>query len=129
MSCPPFGICVPVEPLRVRDADTLEVRVAGGSLAWAVRLVDVWAPELRRGDADSRDLAREAKRWLERFVADHADDLRLHVALPTDRNILKALTFDRVVGTLYVGADGDSVNRQLVARGFASSTKGGALGA
>lgn len=127
MRCPPFGLCVPVQPLRVRDTDTIEVQVVGASLVWAIRLDGVWAPELRRGDEDSKELAREGKRWLEQILAE-LDDLRLHVALPTDRNILKAITFDRVVGTIWIGSGDNTLNRMIVERGYASSTKGGRLG-
>ncbi|MGD9634486.1 MAG: thermonuclease family protein [Pirellulales bacterium] len=113
--------------VRVRDTDTVEVQVVGGSLIWAVRLLDVWAPELRRGDEESKQLAREGKAWLESYLAANADSLRLHVPLPDDRNILKSLTFDRVVGTLWSGTV-VSVNQKIVEYGFASSTKGGPLG-
>lgn len=127
MRAPPFGLCVPVEPVRVRDSDTIEVRVVGTALVWAIRLLDVWAPELRRGEEDSKAIAREGKLWLEQILAKQTD-LRLHVALPTDKNILKALTFDRVVGTIYCGGGDNTLNKMIVSRGYASSTKGGKLG-
>lgn len=125
MLCPPFGICVPVEPLRVRDADTIEVRLRGGSLVWAVRLLGVWAPELHRGA--EQGLAAHAKAWVERFVAAN-HDLRLYIELPHERNLLHALSFDRVVGTIFVGPGRETLNELVVRHGLASSTKNGRLG-
>jgi endonuclease YncB( thermonuclease family) len=116
---------VPVEFIRVRDADTVEVRLPASPFTWAVRLLDVWAPELHRGDDQA--LARRGARWLGDYLA-ACDDLRLYVPLPVGDNLLKSLSFDRVVGVIYVGPHGQTMNELVIRSGFASSTKGGPLG-
>jgi len=127
MKCPPFGLCVPVIYERARDVDTIEVSLLASGLVWAIRLVGVWGPELHRGPQDSQKLAREGKEWIELFLRSQSD-LRLHIELPHTPNVLKSLTFDRVPGVLYVGPGEMTVNKMIVNRGYASSTKGGRLG-
>ena len=127
MRCPPFGLCLPVEFHAARDVDTIEVRVSGSSFVWAIRLVDTWGPELHRGDAASQRVAAEGKAWVEKYLAS-IFGLRLWVQLPHTENLLKCLSFDRVPGFLFVGGGEETVNRMIVRRGYASSTKGGELG-
>lgn len=125
MRCPPFGLCVPVLFVRARDADTVEVRVAGTMLSWAIRLKAVWAPELRRGN--ERELAEAGKK----FVADilsRETDIRLHVDFPDSRNVLSRLSFDRVPGTIFLANGKVNLNQLIIGAGFASSTKDGRIG-
>jgi endonuclease YncB( thermonuclease family) len=125
MKKPAFGLCLPVELVRVRDGDTVEVRVLGTALTWAIRLQDVWAPELRRGSDESKAQGQAAKEFLENYVA-WRQDLALWIPLPVGPNILAALTFDRLPGVLWSG--GICINELMVEEGYASSTKGGRLG-
>lgn len=122
---PRHGFCCPVALRRVRDADTVEVSIPGSPFVWAIRLLDVWAPEL---DGDARSIAQRGKAWLEDYLraADPAD-LALFVPLPRGENLLKQLvTFDRLLGELW---HGDTlVNRLIVVKGFASTQPGGELG-
>jgi len=124
---PPLGICVPVVLESVRDADTVVLRIPGSAFVWAVRLLNVWAPEKNRGTEEDRRIAHEGKRWLqEKLESADPAQLRLFVELPESQNMLASLSFDRVIGTLYVGDQ--PINETLVQLGFASSTKKGQLG-
>lgn len=130
--CPPRGLCLSVAFVRARDGDTIEVSLPGGALVFAVRLVDCWAPELRRGTDAERRKGYEALEYA-RQVCEAADpgDLRLHIPLPEGDvrgvNPLKWITFDRIPGYLYVGGS-RTLNEMLVAAGLASTSKGGELG-
>lgn len=113
---------------RTRDGDTVEVCI-GGSFVWAVRLANVWCPELRTGTERQQAAASHAfvKEILNR--AD-PDELLVHVPLPKKmrkkRNLLKLLTFDRIPGYIWIGDV--CLNSLIVEKGYASSTKGGVLG-
>lgn len=131
--CPPMGITVPVELVDVRDGDTIEVRLRGSNYVWAIRLMDCWAPELHRGPHEERGLARKSAA-IAREILESADagDLRLFVPWPEKFNgetinPLSIATFDRVPGFIYVGPN-QTLNRMMVAKGLASSTKEGPLG-
>lgn len=129
--CPAFGVTLPVEWHRNRDGDTPEVQLPGGSLVWAVRLEDCWCFELRRGTEVERAVGRQALRYADQVLSE-CDDLRWHIPIDRDMNlkganIFKLLTFDRLPGYLYVGPK-QTLNRMLVDKGLASTTKGGRLG-
>jgi endonuclease YncB( thermonuclease family) len=110
---------------RARDGDTVEVRGQGTGLVWAIRLIDVWAPELHTGE--QRQQAAASKAFVEE-VLHRADpeDLLLKVPLPKGENVLKSLTFDRIPGYIWIGDV--CLNELIVAKGYASSTKAGVLG-
>lgn len=126
---PPHGVCVSVEYVRLRDADTPVVKIRGGQWEWAVRLLGCWAPEMtdrRQGIvvAEGRDFADQTLRA--------AADLHLFVpfgALPNfgQANPFELTTFDRILGWLFVGPS-QTLNEMLVRRGFAASKKGLPLG-
>lgn len=132
---PPNGITVPVELHRVRDGDTVEVCLHGSGMVWAVRLIDCWCPELKRGPDWSRKIGYKAKEFATEVLGTtDAGDLHLFVPLPergegvAGLNLLSLVTFDRVPGFLFVGPV-QTLNRMLVEKGLASSTKDGELGA
>ena len=125
MTRPEPGFCAPVYFVRARDGDTLEVCIQGTALTWAIRLIDVWAPELHSGE--QRQQAAASKAFLEETM--HAADpsqLRLFVPPPKTLNVLASLTFDRIPGYIWIGDV--CLNELIVAKGYASSTKGGQLG-
>lgn len=130
--CPPIGLTLPVELVKLRDADTPVVRLRNSPYEWAVRLIDCWCPEKNRGTPEEKEVARKAGVYAANVLAD--GDLRLYVPPSGDGpgeshsvNLLKLFTFDRVLGHLYVGPS-QTLNRMLVSAGYASSTKGGELG-
>jgi endonuclease YncB( thermonuclease family) len=122
---PTPGLCLPVSVLKVRDGDTVLVRFPQSEREWAVRLLDCWAPELSTGE--QRQQAAAAKEFLKEVLANGEGDLLLHIPPPESGNLLRDLvTFDRLLGYLWKGDI--CVNHLIVAKGYASSTKGGALG-
>jgi hypothetical protein len=132
--CPPRGLSLPVEFVRARDGDTVEVRLHGSGMIRAIRLIGCWAPELKRGPDWSRKIGYAAKEFAFETLA-HADvgDLVLFVPLPNlpdgavGLNLLSFVTFDRIPAFLYVGPH-QTLNRMLVEKGLASTEKGGELG-
>ena len=120
--CPPVGLCLHVDYVRARDADTIEVRIHGSAFVWAVRLLECWAPPLRS------DVGARGKAFVEDILEDESSqELRLYVPPPKGQQPLKALTFDRILGYLFVD-DTTTLNQMVVSAGLASTTKGGAIG-
>lgn len=124
--CPPTGLCLPVEFVRARDADTIEWRLPGSAFVFASRLIDVWSPETRGGNQFTRAIAERGKA----FAANQcirAERLRVFIPLPRGEQPLKSLTFDRIPSYIYLN-DTETLNQLVVENKFASSTKGGELG-
>ena len=107
---------------RCRDGDTIVVRIPGSAFTWAVRLLDCWCQE------KTTAIGLAATRFAEEVLAasDEAD-LRLYIPLPTGENILRSLSFDRILGVLFVGPS-QTLNAMLVQHSLASTTKHGELG-
>lgn len=119
---PPAGICLPVELVRLRDADTVEVRVPGSVYKWAIRLLDCWAAE------PHTDAGRAATEHARRLI-DDAEGLYLYVPVPEVSshlltNLLGSASFDRLLGHLYLD-DTTTLSAALVASGHATATKEG----
>jgi len=116
---------------RTRDGDTPEVKLPGGALVWAIRLLNCWCPELHRGTTEQKEIGRLA--WVyANNVLEKSDDLYWHIPFSKDinvdgLNILQLATFDRLLGYLYVGTS-QTLNQMLVDKGLASTTKNGELG-
>jgi endonuclease YncB( thermonuclease family) len=114
---PPYGLCVPVHYVRCRDADTIEVSFRGSHRVYAVRLRGVDAPEL--DTPEGRDATQYAVALLE-----SADQVSLFLPLPDDPiHLLRSLSFDRLVGDIFVRTDCCLADR-LVAAGHAVPSKG-----
>ena len=131
MTRPERGVAAECDYIRTRDGDTVEISI-GGDLVWAIRLINVWCPELRTGE--QRQQAAAAKAFVEE-VMQRADPDELLVQIKWPRipkqekkriNPLKLLTFDRVPGFIWIGDV--CLNELIVAKAYASSTKGGVLG-
>jgi endonuclease YncB( thermonuclease family) len=116
MRRPPPGLCIPVVIAGVRDGDTVDVRLPRSPYKWAIRLIDVWAPEL------STPEGKKAKAFVEDVVAD-IDQLYLWLPAPRDvESLLKNLTFDRLPGHLFVSSD-RTLNEMIVSAGHATASK------
>ncbi len=111
---------IPVILHRVRDGDTIEVRIDGSALIWPIRLIDCWAPETNR--KEQREAGLAAKEYVESVLTE-TTELWLHVPLPHSMNVLRSLTFDRVPGYIWVGSR--LLNQMVVLAGHATSTKAG----
>ena len=130
---PRLGLSVPVWYKRSVDGDTLDLQLPGGSLKWRVRLLNCWCKELNRGTTTSKTLGREALRYADALLSDHAKDLRAWFPIPEDLNLdemnpLDMFSFNRLLGAVYIGRYGQELGRILVEAGLASSEKGGVLG-
>lgn len=130
MRRPPLGLCLPCQLSRVVDGDTIEVTITGG-VAWRLRLIDCWCPEVRGAD---REKGLAAKRAAEQAL-EKATSMAVFVPLPTlpvpakshdsPLNLLGLLTFDRVPAWLYLD-ETQTLNALLVKQGHATKTKRGA---
>ena len=124
MKAPPLGICIPCEWHRNRDGDTVEVKLRTGQIA-AVRLIDCWCAEKHTANG------RLATKFLDAYFGGNSSRgrMRLWVDLADPRadgivdltDILKALTFDRVPGYLFVGDS--NVSEVMVESGHATRSK------
>lgn len=123
---PPAGLSLPVEFIRARDPDTIEISLPGSERVWAIRLIDCWAPETNRGPQASRAVARRGTRYATERCRT-AESLHLFIPLPRGAQPLKALSFDRIPGWLFVD-ETHTLNALVVEAGYASTTKGGPLG-
>lgn len=113
---PQPGLCLPCELEKVRDGDTVVVRVLAGAYQWAIRLIDCWAPEgyTNKGKAASAYAATIL-----------ATTPNLHVYIPAPNyteNLLKNLTFDRIPGYIYL-SETKTLNELMVESGHATARK------
>lgn len=113
---------MPVEFEHCRDGDTIVVSIPGSAFYWAVRLKDTWCPE--RGTT----IGDKAKSFAAKHMAEIPGRLsRLHIPLPAGQNLLGSLSFDRVIGYLFLD-EKTTLNELLVHAELASTAKGGKLG-
>ena len=119
--CPPRGVTVDADVVRVLDGDTLIVR---SSITYRVRLLDCWAPELHRGDDDARLAGKASREFLINAIGGRT--LRVHV--PIAGELSRAFTFGRVLGRAWiVDEDGTTpetdLSETMVAGGHATKAK------
>lgn len=124
---PAVGLTVDAQFVRARDGDTIEVQAKGSAFKFAIRLINVWAPELDSKDAHLKSVAADGRDFITARCKG-GDHLTVFVPFKNTEYPLKALTFDRVPAWVYVGEDNVTLNEQIVNEGFASRTKGGNLG-
>lgn len=103
MQEPPIGITLPVKVARVRDGDTVVVQAAG--LQFALRLAGVDCPEL------DTEKGKRAASYLQDMIA-KANRISVWIPLPKVKNLFGGLSFDRVVGHLFL--DGIDVSEWLI---------------
>ena len=114
-AAPPLGLATDAVVVNVVDGDTLDLEVR---YRVRVRLIDTWAPESDEpgGELATTDLRRHVL----------GKPVVLHVPAESARSVADLFTFGRVLGHVWLGDE--SVGRWQVARGNASTTKGGQLG-
>jgi hypothetical protein len=123
---PTKGLTFDAEYVSSRDVDTQKYRGFWLLKEFALRLKDVWGPELRRGTKESR-IQAAAGRDFAHEVLSQAKEITIHIPpWKIDGGPLSIVTFDRFVG--YVWLDDVCLNELVVAKGYASSTEGGELG-
>ena len=93
---PPHGVCLPVHYVSSRDGDTILVSLGSdGGLVWPIRLDGINCPEKRDpGGFEAHDYVIK--------LLSTARELSVWVEAPKKKNILRSLSFDRIVGNLYV---------------------------
>lgn len=119
---PPFGISMPVTFSRVRDGDTIEVKMPGSGFIFAVRLLDCWCPEKRT------KIGAKGTHKVE-SIMNTVDPSKLSIFIPFNGTLhpFEHLTFDRVLAHIFID-DEKTLGETLIESGLASSTKGGKLG-
>ena len=122
-SCYNFRV---VEINRVVDGDTIDVTIDLGFDLFKkerVRVAGVDTPEKRTRDLEEKELGIEATNWLKEKL-DGAisgdDDLVIRTEL-----VGGVGKYGRLLGWLYVGDSGTSLNEQMIAEGYAWSYDGG----
>ena len=122
-SCYNFRV---VEINRVVDGDTIDVTIDLGFDLFKkerVRVAGVDTPEKRTRDLEEKELGIEATNWLKEKL-DGAisgdDDLVIRTELVGGMG-----KYGRLLGWLYVGDSGTSLNEQMIAEGYAWSYDGG----
>jgi len=94
-----FGLHLSCKFLRARDGDTIEVQIFSG-LTWAIRLIGINCPERYT------DEGKAATAFVVEILEEAAGELSVWIPAPKHaENLLKNLTFDRVLGHVFVGSD------------------------
>lgn len=121
MKLPPFGLCLPCSLVRVRDGDTVEVRLREGGLIWAVRHLECWCT-----DNKASPLYAAAKELAEKSCGEASDAGTMAVFVPMDelpKNLLAGVvSFDRILGKIFLSTE-TTLGDLLIRRGLAGRRK------
>ena len=93
--CPPTGITIDAEVVRVIDGDTI---VVASTVEYHVRLLDCWAPESRTKDFAEKERGLKSKARMAELVTGKA--VRVH--LPGQSDITDMVTLGRVLGRVWI---------------------------
>ena len=111
--------------LKVVDGDTIDVVIDLGfdiSFTSRVRLAGIDTPESRTKDAREKILGLEVKEYLKKAL-DGATD----IVIRTEK-VDSSEKYGRILGWLFVNRQTDSLNMELVNKGYAWSYDGGTKG-
>lgn len=120
--CPPRGLTIDGEVVRVLDGDTIEIT---SCVVYRVRLLDCWAPESRTTNLAEKAAGLRAKERMTEIAAGRM--VRVHV--PTHSSeLVDVITLGRVLGHVWpMGEDGTpepaTLNVQMIEAGLAWPTK------
>lgn len=114
---PPIGLSLPCEVVNVIDGDTVDVKI---ELVMRVRMLECWAPETRTRNLAEKERGLASKAHLQELAL--GEEGIVFIPMPTNR-LQDLLTFDRVLGYLWVKGDNKSLNRIQVETGHATRTK------
>jgi micrococcal nuclease len=104
------------EVTKVVDGDTIDVVIDLGfdiSFTTRVRLAGIDTPESRTKDLAEKALGLESKKYL----ADRLKDAN-NIVIKTEK-INSTEKFGRVLGWLYVNGEGNSLNVEMINKGYA----------
>ena len=110
------------EVLKVVDGDTIDVVIDLGfdiSFTSRVRLAGIDTPESRTTDAREKILGLEVKEYLKKAL-DGATD----IVIRTEK-VDSSEKYGRILGWLFINRQTDSLNTELVNKGYAWSYDGG----
>lgn len=108
--------------LEVVDGDTIDVEIDLGfdiSFTSRVRLAGIDTPESRTKDLAEKKLGLEAKEYLK-----HKLEGATHIVIQTEKSD-SSEKYGRILGWLFIGTDGKSLNDQMIAEGYAWAYDGG----
>ena len=112
---------------RVVDGDTIDVTIDLGfdlSIKQRVRVAGVDTPEKRTRDLNEKKLGTDATYWLEDKLDDAVND-GFDLSIRTELDKGATGKYGRLLGWLYVGDEGRSLNEQMVEEGYAWEYDGG----
>lgn len=104
------------EVTKVVDGDTIDVVIdLGFSIMFAsrVRLAGIDTPESRTTDKAEKALGLESKKYL----ADRLKDAK-NIVIKTEK-LDSSEKYGRILGWLYVNGDGNSLNTEMIEKGYA----------
>jgi micrococcal nuclease len=104
------------EVTKVVDGDTIDVVIdLGFSIMFAsrVRLAGIDTPESRTTDKKEKALGLESKKYL----ADRLKDAK-NIIIKTEK-MDSSEKYGRILGWLYVNGDGNSLNVEMIEKGYA----------
>ena len=112
---------------RVIDGDTIDVTIDLGfhlSIKQRVRIAGVDTPEKRTRDLIEKKFGIAATYWLEDKLDDAVND-GFDLTIRTELDKGATGKYGRLLGWLYVGSEGHSLNEQMVEEGYAWEYDGG----
>jgi micrococcal nuclease len=104
------------EVTKVVDGDTIDVIIdLGFSIMFAsrVRLAGIDTPESRTTDKKEKALGLESKKYL----ADRLKDAK-NIIIKTEK-MDSSEKYGRILGWLYVAGEGNSINHEMIEKGYA----------
>jgi micrococcal nuclease len=107
--------------LKVVDGDTIKVEIDLGfdlCVTTTIRLAGIDTPESRTKDLKEKQLGLDAKKWLENTLT-NAPFIRIKTEKDADEK------YGRLLGTLYLSNDVNSINESMVENGYAWKYSGG----
>jgi micrococcal nuclease len=108
--------------LKVVDGDTIDVIIDLGfdvSFTSRVRLAGIDTPESRTTDAREKILGQEVKEYLKKVLEGATD-----IVIRTEKSD-SSEKYGRILGWLFINRQTDSLNMELVNKGYAWSYDGG----
>lgn len=110
------------EVIDVVDGDTIDVVIDLGfdiSFTSRVRLAGIDTPESRTRDLKEKALGLESKQWLKDQLHDAHD-----IVIQTEKAD-SAEKYGRILGWLFINDEDDSLNEQMINKGYAWEYDGG----
>ena len=107
--------------LKVVDGDTIKVEIDLGfdlCVTTTIRLAGIDTPESRTKDLKEKQLGLDAKKWLETILTEN-QNIRIHTTKDADEK------YGRLLGTLYLSNDVNSINELMIESGYAWKYDGG----